>query len=405
MRNLLSLILCWNTVFLATRLAVAEPAAPYPAGRAFPLQVYEAYAPNVPALAAHGWNIFQSYGLATASAGSVYLTALKTAGVGGMAPIPSSGPKTNKLEWPREQASAWIGQWASNASLSWWDLPEEMRPWSSREMKVLADYTAWTRLDDALRRPTYEYTPNNRNAAQISQITPNVDVLGISCYCEEMQMPHAWVRYKIEEVGLHGIELAGAVVGQDYLHGQKNPIGILYCAKFSKTGQKPAPDQTYHDFWSAVASGARGIGVYAYFHAMRDDPALKENFDRLNQAAEEISGPEKIGDAVLWGKPVSGVSCDVLSGPDKTVSFRPPNEKRTFQYPSIHLLTKENNGELLIIAVNSTDTNVTARLSGIPIGHASARLPFEKRTLDFIDGAVTDTFPPWGVHIYKVKEL
>lgn len=213
-------------------------------------------------------------------------------------------------------------------------------------------------------------------------------------------MPHAWVRYKLEEAGLRAIALAGAAVGPDYLHGQKTPVAVLYCARHPKTGRMPSPDETFHDFWSAIASGARGIAVYAYHHAMTDDPALATNFERLNEAGGQMAGPEGIGDAILRGETNPGVTFEILSGPPMTVSFRPPGEKREFQYPSIHLLSKTRNGATFIIAINSTDQPVHARIGGLP-GTGSVLLPFENRSIPAAGGNFSDSFPPWGVHIYK----
>lgn len=377
---------------------------PYPQGTRFPLELYEVEAKTAPVLAAHGWNIFQSYKASSTNTYDQYLSALATSGVTGLAAIPCAGQKTNKVAWPEAKVESWVRVIAGNANVAWWDLPEEARPWSAPELKLLQDYTAWTRSHDPLRRPTYEYTPNNRNAEQISRIVPTVDIIGISCYCEEMRMPHAWVRYKIQEAGIHGIALAGATVGRDYLQGQKIPIAILYCAKSTKTGAQPAPEQTYHDFWSAIVSGARGVGVYAYYHAMADDPSLAQNFQRLNEAAAQISGPEKIGDVVLWGDPNPAVTFKVLAGPENTVSFQPPTEKIDFRYSSINLLSKIKDGNIYVIAVNSTEQAVTARISGLSVGAVTASLPFENRSVTVSGGNFTDSFGPWGVHIYKTTQ-
>ena len=374
---------------------------PYPQGTAFPLEMYEVEGGDAPALAACGWNIFQSYKIKSTNSYDEYLSALATKNVTGLTAIPCSGQKTNKVELPEAKVQSWVGHIAANSNVAWWDLPEEARPWVTHDLKLLEDYTAWTRTYDPARRPTYEYTPNNRNASEISRIVPMADIMGLSCYCEEMRMPHAWVRYKIQEAGLHGIALAGATVGRDYLHGQKIPVAILYCAQNPATGAMPTPEQTYHDFWSAIVSGARGIGVYAYHHAMEDNPALVQNLQRLNEAAMQITGPEKIGDVILRSEKNLNVTIEILSGPEKTVSFRPPTEKSDFQYPSINLLSKIKDGNIYIIAVNSTGQTVTTRITGLPATTAAVQLPFENRSIPARSGEFTDLFAPWGVHIYK----
>lgn len=374
----------------------------YPRGSLFPLQVYEVEPGDAARLAVYGWNIFQSYQSGGAGNSGKYLAALAAENLDGVAAIPCDGKATNKIAWSRSKVSAWVRELAVNRNLEWWDLPEEARPWSVRELKLLADYTAATRKNDPLRRPTYEYTPNNRNADEISRIVPNIDIVGLSCYCEEMEMPHAWVRYKIEQAGLTGIRLAGARTGRDFLHGEKTPVAILYCAKFAGNGLMPTPEQTYHDFWSAIVSGAQGIGVYAYHHAMKDDPALRQNFQKLNEAASQVSGPEKIGEMILWGIDHTNVKVEILSGPEKTVSFRAPREKTDTQYPSIHLMAKGRHGNLYLIGVNSTDQSVSVRFTIPDSTNTVASLLFENRVLPAKEGTFTDSFAPWGVHIYKL---
>src|SRR6516225_2531606 len=54
------------------------------------------------------------------------------------------------------------------------------------------------------------------------------------------------------------INQAGAVIGSDYLNGQKTPVGIVGLF-LGSNGVLPTPDQTYHDFWQLIASGAQGI--------------------------------------------------------------------------------------------------------------------------------------------------
>jgi prepilin-type N-terminal cleavage/methylation domain-containing protein len=95
------------------------------------------------------------------------------------------------------------------------------------------------------------------------------------------------------------------------------------------------------------------------------------------------------------------VAFAILSGPEKTVPFRPSTEKADIQYPSLHLLSKIRNGNVYVIAVNSTDQAVTARLTGLPSGANPVLLPFENRSVPGSGGNFTDSFAPWGVHIYK----
>jgi hypothetical protein len=388
--------LATNTVLVEVTLNL-----PYPQGTAFPLEMYEVQVADVVNLVSNGWNIVQNYNLKTTTDFSNYLQGVSAWQETSVAVIPCyTATNGNDYEWTQSQVQSWVQAVAGAPNLAWWDLPEEMRSWIPSELKLLGDYTAWTRLYDPAQHPTYEYTPNNRNATEISHIAPMVDVIGISCYCEYINMPHAWVRYKVEESGRHGLALAGKTQGSDYLGGQKTLVAVLYCA-VSNNGA-PTPDQTYHDFWSAIASGAQGISVFAYFHALHDNPPLIDNLQRLNLAASQITGPENIGAVVLYGAAVSNVTFTVTSGPTQTVAFQPPTETTLFQYPSLNVLTKTWAGNVYVIAVNSTSDSVSACISNLPSAAASASLPFESRSVPMSGGSFADTFAPWGVHIYKM---
>jgi hypothetical protein len=384
----------------------AQVAIPWPQGTAFPLMMYAVSAEEASNLTPYGWNILQSYGLNTTNYVNDYLQGLLTNGVAGMAEIPAAGTNHPYTGWPWSEVLPWVLALEGNANLAWWSLPEEMHSWMPSELQLLGDYTAWTHMFDMQHRPTYEYVPNGRGASEVSRLAPNVDVIGLGCYCEYIGMPHAWVRYVMQETGLKGIAMAGRLVGNDYVAGQSTPVAVLYVAQNTEVNTTPptmpTPSQTYHDFWSAIASGARGISVFSYWHAVHDDPSLAANLQQLNLAASQITGPEKIGDVVLYGAQNTNVAFTILSGPMQTVAFQPPGDINSIQYPSLNVLSKTWSGSVYVIAVNSTDESVTAILSNVPSATASAVLPFESRTVTVTNGCFTDSFPAWGVHIYKL---
>lgn len=384
----------------------AQVIMPWPQGTAFPLMMYEVSAGEAANLKPYGWNILQSYGLNTTNDINGFLQSLLTNGVAGVADIPATGTNHPYVGWQQGEVMGWVQNLAANPNLAWWSLPEEMRPFEVSELQLLGDYTAWTRAYDPQQRPTYEYTPNGRSATSISQLAPSVDVIGVGCYCEYIGMPHAWVRYVVQEVGLRAIAMAGKTVGNNHLAGQKTPVAVLYCAQIANGNTNPptmpTPSQTYHDVWSAIASGARGISVFSYWHALRDDPSLVTNLQQLNLAASQITGPERIGDVVLYGTENTDATFTILSGPTQTVTFQPPGESALFQYPSLNILCRTWSGSLFVIGVNSTDQPVTAIISNVPSVTASAVLPFESRTVTVTNGSFTDSFPPWGVHVYRL---
>ncbi len=383
-------------------LSVVPRSMPYPQGAAFPLMMYEVGdAPSAASIAAYGWNIIQTYGLATTNAVNSYLQLAYPFSLGGDVPIPCGGDvSTNFVEWPQSQVQAWIQGLTTNNNLAWWDMPEEMRSWKPSEVQLLRDYRAWVRLYDTNGpRPTYEYTPNNRIPATQIGVVSNVDIVGTSCYCEAAGQPHAWVRYKVAESGVHAVALAGATIGSNYLSGQKTVVAVLYLAD-PGNGLLPSPAQSYHDIWSAIASGAQGISVWAYWHGVHDNPVLTNNLNQFNLAASQISGSE-IGRVILYGKPNPNASFAVTSGPTNTDSFL-PGDGYTWQYPSLNVLCQTWSNGVYVFAVNSTSNTVAANITNLPATTGPATLPFERRSVPVSGRGISDTFPPWGVHVYKM---
>lgn len=385
---------------------VNEVTVTYPQGPAFPLFMYEIQ-PGYSSLAAYGWNIVQEYGLNTNSDVNAFLQGALANNLAGPALIPDNGTNDPYTGWSQAATQSWVQSIAVNTNLAWWYLPEQMSPAYPSETNLLANYTAWTRLYDPEQRPTYEYTENSVASNTMKGIIPYPDIIGVSCYCEDMGMPHAWIRYKLQQVGVGGAALAGASLGSNYIAGQKTLVAVLSIAQFTNNSpSEPTLAQTYHDFWSAIASGAQGIAVWSYFHALNDDPAnLTNNLNELNLAASQITGPQQIGSAIIDGTVNSNVTFKITSGPASTVSFTPPGQSSTYSYPSLNVLSKTWNGSVYIIAVNSTSSNVTATISNVPSASATIALPLESRSVEMNNGVFSDAFAAWGVHVYMAPAI
>jgi autotransporter-associated beta strand protein len=392
----------YSLTFTNGTLSVVTRSMPYPQGTAFPLMLYEVDdAPSAANVAPYGWNIIQDYGNTTNSLINSYLQLAYADSLGGDAAIPCGGDATtNFVEWPQSEAEAWIQGSMTNNNIGWWDMPEEMRSWKPTEVQLLKDYRAWVQLYDTNgRRPTYEYTPSDRIPTDQLGVVSNVDLVGTACYCEAYSQPHAWVRYKVAQSGVYAVALAGATLGSNYLAGQKTVVAVLYLAD-PGNGQLATPQQSYHDVWSAIASGAQGIAVYSYWHAVNDNPALTNNLNQFNLAASQISGSE-IGQVVLYGAHQVNVGFTITAGPTNTDSFQ-PGDGLTWQYASLNVLCETWSNNVYVIAVNSTSNSVSAIITNLPATTGSATLLFELRSLPVTGNSFADTFPPWGAHVYKM---
>ena len=388
----------YTFAFTNGTLSVIAGAMPYPQGTAFPLMMYcvgvAAYDANE---AAYGWNVAQEYGLGNNSIVNAFLQIAAANSMGGDVPIPTDyDTNGNPVEWPQAQVQAWIQGSMTNNNIAWWDLPEEMLGTAS-DIQTLQDYQSWVQLYDTNGpRPTYEVT---YLTAVPSGIITNMDILDVECYpVGEGLISHAAVRWFVQQAGIQSVTLAGATLGSNYLAGQKTVLADLYCAS-DTINIYPTPQQSYHDFWSAIASGAQGIAVFDYWDAVNDNPpTLTNNLAQYNLAASQVSGSE-IGQAVLFGTQQTNVTFTVTAGPTNTDSFQPGYGLGTWHYPSLNVLCKTWSNNVYVIAVNSTSNSVTADITNLPVASATATLPFELRSVAVGGNGFADTFAPWGVHV------
>lgn len=72
--------------------------------------------------------------------------------------------------------------------------------------------------------------------------------------------------------------------------------------------------------------------------------------------------------------------------------------------PEIKFLTKENDGEIYIIAVNESDKDVDVKFSG-KFKTPSVKVVFENREITFSEGGFSDKFKAYDVHIYASADI
>ncbi len=341
---------------------------------------------------ASGWNLAHTY----YQFDTPYVAAADSAGYRVLANLPGEGGAL-----PDEEFIARIRALAGFEAVGWWDFPEERRYWVPEEMGLVENLAAWTREYDPARRPRYMYLPGHYRAGDIAHYVPYLDILPASVYPAYNDQPHAWARWRIEET-IAAIEGAGATIGPDYLAGEKTVVAVVELLDNS-AGRTQTPEGTYHDFWLSVACGARGVLVssYAYRNA---SPALAASWGRLQEAAAQISGPEGVGSAFLFGAEIPIVSSRVIDGPARTPSFESARGAGdVVSYPSVMVAARRYGDDLYVIAVNSAEVAVTAELAGLPISLTEAILPFEERAVAVDGGRLAMSFAPFGVHVLIMR--
>jgi hypothetical protein len=302
--------------------------------------------------------------------------------------------------YTQNEIASIINSLEKNSTLSWWNLPEEMKYSRTTEYDVVKNYTDWTRWYDYRQRPNFMYIPGDYNIGTITHYVDYLDVIPAACYAVYYGMPHAWVRWRTEETvrAITSPSYGDKAIGYDYLNDEKFPMSVL---ELYNLGNQTTPQGAYHDFWQAIVAGARGIGVFSYSYKCSSHN-LRQAWDMYCRAASEITGPENLGTVVLSGSRQSDRSVTITSGTSTTPAMSPPyGGSGTVQYSSIDNGYWYWNNDKYLITVNSAIGNCSANISGLP-SSSTADVLFEGRTVTTnSSGVLTDSWNALGVHIYK----
>jgi len=382
-------------------LAQDLPERPYPQGNAFPLGAFSLHpVEEIPQATAFGWNFGHTYHF-----DATYLDAALANGLYSLATLPRP---EGEVTWDTVRER--ITECAARENVVWWNLPEELRYWRAGEWEMVERMPQLTRELDPQQRPNFMYFPNHYTAAAMARYVPSLDIIGAGVYVDSVGLPRPWVRWRIE-AEIEAIQRAGHEVGQDYLAGERTPI-LVPMLYWREGIDVISPHEAYHDFWSGICAGARGVLVFSYWH-QRDTAILKQTWAAYSRAAAEITGEERLGQVVLFGEPFAGVSFAITQGPAMGAAFFPPGHDYEVRYPSLNVRAWSFEGSLYVLAVSSAERAVTARLLGLPQGATEAQALFETvtpeegaqpvaRTVTITGGALEDSFAGLGVHIYRI---
>lgn len=374
----------------------ADPEAPYPQGRRFPLGLYSIHTvEEMQRERAFGWNLAHRYSMKPD-----FLATVKEGGMYGLVSV---------TEEEEAAAKTRVGEYLAQGPVGWWTLPEEPRYWRANEFDLMKNLVTWVQAADPNRRPIFVYHAGHYTADALAHYVPHLDIIGAGTYTEYSHQPRGWVRWRMEET-IRGIEKAGARIGPDYRQGEKTPIGIPMLFANLEQMDVISPVEGYHDFYSCLAAGAKGILIFSYFHRNNND-VLRKTYEAYAKAAAEVSGPEKLGEALLFGTEVK-LGFEITEGPQQTYPFRPFGLPEDFIFPSLNVRALRYENKLYVITVNSSERGLKASLTGLPAGVTKLTAPFERvlgpdkkpteevRTVAVQDGVAADSWTWLGVHVY-----
>jgi len=152
----------------------------------------------------------------------------------------------------------------------------------------------------------------------------------------------------------------------------------------------PAADELRAMSFLALIHGANGITWYTYGghgdnHGATHTP---ETWRTMCGVAREISG---LQDALL---------APTVPTPQVTIAGGPQQDCQG--HPSVSVLAKRLQGKRVLLCANSSKTEVRA-VFALPDAKSVTDRQNPGRAPAFAHGALTDTFPPYGVRVYIVE--
>lgn len=356
--------------------------------------------------AARGFNMVHSYSYRNASGTQnpsyltpdQFITQAASHGLSVMMQLGVVVPSEPDVPLP---VQADIEHLAVHENIAWWSIaPEEISyyPPGNANFNQLVQWASNIHTYDPLHRPVCHYLPSNYAEVDLKAYTGSIDLIGPGAYADHSSKPRPWIRWRIEQE-VNAIRNTGSREGVF-------PIAVL-----QMFGSEGYPGETtmqsadgYHDAYLSLVSGAKSVVIFTGGRK-NEIPGL---YDRYSQFAQEINGPDRLGDVFLKGIDLgefSKVKPAILAGPTKseafTTSFAWPPSGPTVQYDSISYRVMAHNEHLYLAAVNSAELSVTASFPAVR-ATAPVDVLFQNRQVVPASNQLTDQFTALGANMYRL---
>ena len=150
----------------------------------------------------------------------------------------------------------------------------------------------------------------------------------------------------------------------------------------------PTREQLFATTFAAIIHGAHGVTWYTYggFDKNEGVTSTPERWRNICDLATRLS---ELSPVLVARTPPQPAAPEILSGP----------KTDPLGQPAVTGLLKRHDGRNYLLAVNAAAEPVTAKLS-VP-GAKAVEVLYENRTCTVEGDHITDTFPPFAVHIYR----
>lgn len=190
----------------------------------------------------------------------------------------------------------------------------------------------------------------------------------------------------------HGVDRLRQWAGDD-----KVVWTCIECTQIGATGRRPTPAEVRAEVWMSLIHGAQGVIYFVHEFEIKDEagtvsrPFTEAGLLRDTEMAVAVGA---INRRILALAPALNAP-----PPDPNpVTVRSANPD-----VPIHIATRIHDGSLYLFAAAMRNQSTTGafQIQGLA-PDAAARVLDEDRSLPISNGAFTDTFEPFAVHLYQV---
>ncbi len=309
--------------------------------------------------------------------------------------------KTEKRLEDEKRISALVNEFKDHPALLFWEIEDEPAfTWNSAKPRVLPEQMQETY--DFIKQVDSEHLIITNHGpvnliSTLQKYNSSTDLVACDVY---PVVPHGIVpSYALYPDGLQG-DLLNPYISQvgEYVNKMKKVVNgskpvFMVLQGFSWEMLKPEKDRdtsmviypTYEESrfmaYNAIVHGANGIIYWGTNYT----PQPSAFMDTLNKVTRELSEMQ-----------------DVLAAPDIELNIKKEYHELMYSVDTgVEFITKEVNGNIYFISVNSDKNPVKVTFSGLD-KYKSVKVLKENRSIEINEGQITENFKPFGVHIYKL---
>jgi hypothetical protein len=163
----------------------------------------------------------------------------------------------------------------------------------------------------------------------------------------------------------------------------------IECTRISNPNRKPTPHEVRAEAWMSLIHGSRGL-IY-FVHEFK--PRFREA--ALLADAEMLAGVTQINHEISSLAPV-------LNEPSVAEAMR---AQLSAKETAIDTVTKRHENATYLFAVEMEGKQASAEFKPNSAKRTeSVEVIGEDRTITFREGSFTDSFKPWDVHLYRLRD-